>query len=660
MATYYVAEGGTAANKAAATSGTYPGGCMSPAVHNGETFSAGDEILLSDEGGDIRGNLTPPSSGSDGNPIAYGAKSGDTPIVNGCDLVTGWTEYSGGTSTVASQTDKTDSTSFNIGYNNTSNYIQVSEWESASETFSLYSVKLWLGQKDTISSGDVWIEVWDDGSGSPGSLITNGTSAKVDATTITDTLSGGEEVEFTFSTPPSLTSGNKYYFVSKFDYTVGANRLRWWGKNSDTTGWERWYIELDNDEFNSADSALYTVVVKSGSVSNVWQATLTTEPNEVFIDENRGDKQTSIVNCVNEYDWYWDSNVLYIYSTSDPDSNYTSPGIEAQLRATCSKPMSKSYLSFDGIGFNKGRYQGLTVRYGTEVTIENCTATLNGDTNTSQSGVGIQTMGMNDVIIRNCHVHDNLWNGIAVDSTTGGGSPTSGILVEENLAEDNGHNGIQINVTDDGNTISDATFQYNRSTGSGNSGFFFQVEGTSAGLSGVDVLYNVSAENGTQGITTARVSSLYPTGFSVYGNTFTKNGNAGGVLECTDSDIQNNIFAENNTSDTYSYELQVTDGGGTANTADYNLLYNSDPVSSDIAMWNGTLRTWAEWQGDGHNLNGLNEAPDFTNAATDDYTLASDSPCIGTGVNLGSPYNTALMPSSTWPDGVVTGDQDDY
>jgi len=54
VATYYVAEGGTAANKAAATSGTYPGGCMSPAVHNGETFSAGDTINVKSDGGVVR------------------------------------------------------------------------------------------------------------------------------------------------------------------------------------------------------------------------------------------------------------------------------------------------------------------------------------------------------------------------------------------------------------------------------------------------------------------------------------------------------------------------------------------------------------------------------------------------------------------------------
>ena len=102
MAAYYVAQGGTAADKGDATTGTYPGGCMSVAVHNGETFAAGDTIYLSDEGGDFVGTGTyvfnVPSSGSSGSPITYAAKDGDTPVIDGADDLTTaahlWTESS--------------------------------------------------------------------------------------------------------------------------------------------------------------------------------------------------------------------------------------------------------------------------------------------------------------------------------------------------------------------------------------------------------------------------------------------------------------------------------------------------------------------------------------------------------------------------------------
>jgi len=58
--------------------------------------------------------------------------------------------------------------------------------------------------------------------------------------------------------------------------------------------------------------------------------------------------------------------------------------------------------------------------------------------------------------------------------------------------------------------------------------------------------------------------------------------------------------------------------------------------------------------------NGVHTDPSFTAVGSDDFTLASDSPAINAGANLGATYDDALMPSSTWPDGVVTGDQDDY
>ena len=93
MATYYIRADGTAANKAAAGGpGSSRSACMSPNTHDGETFSAGDVIRIADDGGVIRDNLTPPSSGSSGNPITYEAESVDTPIISGANLIATWTE----------------------------------------------------------------------------------------------------------------------------------------------------------------------------------------------------------------------------------------------------------------------------------------------------------------------------------------------------------------------------------------------------------------------------------------------------------------------------------------------------------------------------------------------------------------------------------------
>lgn len=88
-ATYYMRADGTAANKAAATGpASDAAACMNISVHNGETFSAGDTIHISNQGGDYdcsATNVIIPSSGSSGNPITYQAISGETPTFDAAE-----------------------------------------------------------------------------------------------------------------------------------------------------------------------------------------------------------------------------------------------------------------------------------------------------------------------------------------------------------------------------------------------------------------------------------------------------------------------------------------------------------------------------------------------------------------------------------------------
>ncbi|MHA1395949.1 MAG: right-handed parallel beta-helix repeat-containing protein, partial [Promethearchaeota archaeon] len=86
----------------------------------------------------------------------------------------------------------------------------------------------------------------------------------------------------------------------------------------------------------------------------IWQATFTTEPRMVFFDGTFGDKKTSIGNLVNQYDWYWNSNILYVYSTSDPDTAYANPGIEVTKYPTTDGQglihiSGKNYITINGI-----------------------------------------------------------------------------------------------------------------------------------------------------------------------------------------------------------------------------------------------------------------------------------------------------------------------
>ena len=61
---------------------------------NNYPFQPGDSVLLK-RGEEWREQLIPSSNGSRKNPITFGAYAqGAAPIINGCDLVTGWTRYS--------------------------------------------------------------------------------------------------------------------------------------------------------------------------------------------------------------------------------------------------------------------------------------------------------------------------------------------------------------------------------------------------------------------------------------------------------------------------------------------------------------------------------------------------------------------------------------
>ena len=83
MATYYMRADGTAPNKESAMEGINAATSMSVATHNGETFSAGDVIILKDDGGVYVETFILPSSGSEGSPITYQAADGDTVWIDG-------------------------------------------------------------------------------------------------------------------------------------------------------------------------------------------------------------------------------------------------------------------------------------------------------------------------------------------------------------------------------------------------------------------------------------------------------------------------------------------------------------------------------------------------------------------------------------------------
>ncbi len=76
---YYVRADGTASKDDATGPPSDPSKAMSLATFNASNFAPGDRIGFSDQGGDFQGQLTIPSSGTDGTTIVYAGLPGETP-----------------------------------------------------------------------------------------------------------------------------------------------------------------------------------------------------------------------------------------------------------------------------------------------------------------------------------------------------------------------------------------------------------------------------------------------------------------------------------------------------------------------------------------------------------------------------------------------------
>jgi len=122
--------------------------------------------------------------------------------------------------------------------------------------------------------------------------------------------------------------------------------------------------------------------------------------------------------------------------------------------------------------------------------------------------------------------------------------------------------------------------------------------------------------------------------------------------------IKNNIIVG-----TINECLFIQGSSFTGFTSDYNCL-RRDPANTSVINRDYSGYTigpdGTHYSSLGQDYHSFTTDPALTDAGANNYTLSVDSPCINAGVDLGATYDDGLMPSSTWPSGVVTGDQDNY
>ena len=555
MATYYVAEGGTAANKAAATSGTYPTGCMSPSVHNGETFSAGDTIYLSDEGGDFVGTGTyvfnVPSSGSSGSPITYAAKDGDTPVIDGADDLT-------------------------------------------------TAAHLWT---ESSTSGEFYVRT-----------------------------SGGGDASIV--DPQAIKMGSTYVIVE--GYSAGSlNDLEAAFGDNDGLGYNTLYVRDDTN--GNPETSGVTILAQQRVPFRVYQKSYITIDGITarhsapqwyggfHVDQSGAGSNCIVQNCIAEYN---------------------SSGIEMQRGNN--NVIDNNIVRYNfGLGINHKGATGVQIT-GSEIK-NNVVHTTYQTRFTSglEDGYGIKCYWWNGGSVHNNEVYGCEFQGVDLDGDSDNWSGTDSVLFYENYIHDNDGIGLMVEVGSDNNLIYTNWIEDNTShqiriwynsknneffsnviIDSGTSNYLFQIHSSDQdawACSGTK-LYNNILYGGSIGIYVSGVNGLCVNNMKIY----------------------NNIFANQDGNIMYMPSADFT-----GFDSDYNLFNEYLAIGG---------RSWATWQGLGYDTNSIDTATSpFTNAASGDFTIPVDSEAIGVAdKTLGSPYNIGLLPGASWPDGVTTGDRDDY
>lgn len=297
-----------------------------------------------------------------------------------------------------------------------------------------------------------------------------------------------------------LTVGNWYKLVFYSDNALASPRL-YNGVNTQTIGtgdgtyifqasYPQLYIRLPSA--GTCNVSEYTITEYNPGSPNLWKKSgITEEPEIMYLSGVGGNRETSIVDCDSIGKWFWDSetDVLYVYSTTDPSGN-----IELGQRSTLVNLGAHKYITFKN------------------VTIQH------------SNGNAVRGIGGGNLTFSGCTVQKNALNGIFI-------SNSSNLTFDSNTVTDNG---LLRDVYEDGN-------------GNG-----VKVLTTIAGISNMTFINNDVSYSGAYN-TVFRTADAAPRmkNVTIHGNSFDNARGAGLYIQMTDSvDIYNNTFDSNGDADT--------------------------------------------------------------------------------------------------------------
>src|SRR5215469_296436 len=293
---------------------------------------------------------------------------------------------------------------------------------------------------------------------------------------------------------------------------------------------------------------------------NVWRAEVSTPPNIVMFDGARGNEKASIAALSSPGDWYWTSDILYVWCTLNPGSHYLNPGVEAGNRAVVVNLSALAYLTLQNLnltGANGLPTNGIIYAH-TQDGVPPRSLVLNNLTLGNGAGQGIHLEDCTNCVIQGSDISGMGNDGICLVTLHTAYPVTSGSIIG-NTVSTSQHNGIATYGCAVGAECQGLTFP---------NGIF---------LSGIEISANTIHDNG-EGIYLEWTNHSSITSNNVYHNTETANSNAeGGGIELESSSnnmIQKNLVYSNRGN---GIELSNDSGTGSVPTgSSYNVVgYNA-------------------------------------------------------------------------------------
>jgi parallel beta-helix repeat protein len=476
--------------------------------------------------------------------------------------------------------------------------------------------------------------------------------------------------------------------------------------------------------------------------SNVWRAGASAQPNIVLFNGVRGNAKTSISALVAAGDWYWASDVLYVWAPLNPGSSYAT--VEAGSRIVVANLSALAYLTVQNLeltGSNGLPTNGVVYAHtqngvsphhlmlnnlvlnngaGHGVHFEGCnycTVQASQISNMASDGISVVSLSTANPItsgsILGNTVTNNNHDGIATYGCAIGGNCQgflfssgvflSGIIISGNTVHDNGE-GIYLEWTNHSMVTSNAAYHNIRTANPAAEGGGIELEASSNNiiqknliyanrLNGIElsndsgaggtltgasynlIQYNAIHDNGGHGFFTDAAPSrsnqfLYNVvwnqvngecviadgmGHIFYGNVCWHNSTGIDLYTSTSTTQTGNISIKNNIiSNSITRAVRIESGVDTATVVfDHN---NYDFGSGGEFLLFGTPYTLSGWRSaTGFDVHSFVADPGFVSAtplAAADFVLQSNSPDVGAGATLGSPFALGLAPSSAWPSNV--------